>query len=145
LPIELQQIRQRFTIATILAIMTTFAMLFGGLRYLGAPPPVYLFFGSLAVFYSVVRMWAGTISRLYATGVGALLLPLWLAIFKQLDQRLGGQLPDLMMGLACTLFAGAALGYCTAVLTNGVLSLLEMTASHFYLRRLSVSEETDDE
>ena len=84
----------------------------------------------------------GPCSQCPANG-NALLLPAWLAIFQQFGDRWGGPLPSLMMGMSCTVAAGAALGYCTAVLTNGVLLLLEMAAAHVYLGRTTPDADED--
>ncbi len=107
-------------------MMTTFGLLFGGLRLIQADTPVYLFFGSLAVSISAAQMVIGKLPQAFPALLGGLLLPCWLMG----QAAYGGQdLASSAVGLPCTIVMGSVLGYCTGVLAVGVFALIQMAES----------------
>jgi lysylphosphatidylglycerol synthetase-like protein (DUF2156 family) len=103
--------------------MTTLGLLFGGLRLIDAPTPVYFYFGSLAMAISITQMALGAVPKGGSAILGGFLLPAWLIAHEAWD---GQDLSRTAVGLPCTVFVGALLGYCTATLAVGVFSLLQM-------------------
>jgi hypothetical protein len=115
--------QKRFSLASILATMTTFAILFGGLRLIDAETPAYLYFGSLAMSITFAQMVFGVMPKGGSAILGGILLPAWLLAYEAWN---GQDLSRATVGLPCTVLMGALLGYCTAALAAGVGSLLQM-------------------
>ena len=131
------RVPRRFGISGILAITTTFGLLFGGLRYLGASPPVYLFFASQAILICMLQMSFGSIPRGISAAAGAVFLPLWFMGYTLYSQRMS--LAELLLGIPFAVALGALFGYCIGTLAAGVFLLLDMMHTQF--RRTSVSQE----
>jgi hypothetical protein len=120
------QVPQRFSVAEILAMTTVFAVLFGGLRYFGAPVMLYMFLGTQAVIVCLVQMSFGSVPRGASTAVGCFFLPLWVWLIPVLSGAdpaitTEGTVAELPIVLAF----GGLLGYCTGTLAAGVFLVMD--------------------
>lgn len=123
---------ERFSLATILATMTTFGVLFGGLRMINADTPVYLYFGLLAMATVAAQMAFGVTSKLGSALLGGILLPTSLLGYSVWR---GDDIQSAATGLPCAVLLGAVLGFCTAAMSGGVFTLLQMAQGFVRPRR----------
>ena len=112
--------------------MTTFGVLFGGLRMINVETPVYLFFGSLAMATVATQMAFGVTTKLGSALLGGLLLPLSLLGYTAWR---GEDIQSAATGLPCAVLVGAMLGFCTSVMAAGVFTLLQMAQAFLRPRR----------
>ena len=120
------QVPQRFSMAEILGMMTVFALLFGALRYFGAPVMLYMFLGTQGVIVCIVQMSFGSVPRGASTLVGCVFLPLWVWLIPVLSgaepaMAFEGSVAELPVALAF----GGLLGYCTGTLAAGVFLVMD--------------------
>ena len=130
------RVPERFGIASILTLTTTFAILFGALRYFDAPPSVYIFLGAMALSIWVVQMIFGSVPRGASAITGGLIMPIWVVMTIQSSPlRTHEPVGLLLLLLFFTVALGALLGYCTGALAAGVFLLLdvveEFVSRHF--------------
>lgn len=133
---------ERFSLATILATMTTFGVLFGGLRAIQAETPVYVYFGSLAMATLAGQMLFGVNSKLGSALLGGMLLPTSLLGFAFWR---GEELATAATGLPCAVALGTVLGFCTAAMASGVYSLLQMGQGLLRPRRSRMAADAQQE
>jgi hypothetical protein len=113
--------------AEMLAMMTVFGLLFGGLRIFKAPATVYLYLGTQAVVICLVQMRFGSVPRGASMVVGSVFLPLWIWTLAAWDSsyvpaRFEGSWGDVPL----VVFLGSALGYCTGAMAAGVFLVLDL-------------------
>jgi hypothetical protein len=116
----------QFSVAEILAMMTVFGLLFGGLRYFGAPVWLYPFLGSQGMAICLVQMRFGNVPRGASTLVGCVFLPGWMAavaIFA--PSQFAMPLSHVVKELPFTVPFGGLVGYCTGTMAAGVFLVLD--------------------
>ena len=128
---------RRFGMAGILAITTLMAVLFGLLRRMGAPPPIYIFVGILALTTCLVQMRYGDVPRVASIVAGAVCMPLCalgtflFAVFFDPEGRVS--LDDIgwvFFSLPITGAAGAFFGYLAGACTAGLFLLMDLIEPH---------------
>lgn len=121
---------RRFGVGGMLVIVTMFALLYGGLQWSGAPPPVFLavavFFAGMALAQMLLR--GGHFPRAASVKMGALLWPVEVFFWVLYEERNIPGGPG--VGLAVVMAAinvpiGAFLGYLGGCLVAGVVLLLD--------------------
>lgn len=121
------RVPQRFSIAEILAMTTVFGLLFGGLRWFGASPILYMFLGTQALIICLVQMSFGTVPRGASTVVGCLFLPGWVWVLYALESP---GLPASFQGswsdIPYVVLFGGLLGYCTGAMAAGVFLVMDI-------------------
>lgn len=116
----------RFSVAEILAMMTVFGLLFGGLRYFGAPIWLYPFLGSQGMAICLVQMRFGNVARGASTMVGCVFLPAWMAAVAFFaPAHYAMPLAEVVKELPFTVPFGGLLGYCTGTMAAGVFLILD--------------------
>lgn len=118
---------KRLSMAALLAIMTALPFLFGGLRFLEAPPVIYLFLGTLVMIISLAQMFFGRVPRQASVAVGAVLLPPFLlgAFLAYGSDPYG---PNLFEGICLAVVCipmGGFVGYLAGACTAGIFLLME--------------------
>ena len=113
---------KRFGVSGILGLTTGMALLFGFLRFLDAPPVVFLFLGSMALVICIVQMFWGAVPRKASMAAGASLWP-----FFSVAALIAGDAP--WEGVLCSaVFSvpiGAALGYIVGTCVAGIFLVME--------------------
>ncbi len=121
------RVPRRFSLAEILVLITVFALLFGGLRFLQAPAAIYLFLGTQAVIVCLAQMWFGEVPRGISALVGAVFLPAWIWVaFAMGGGRFLEQMRGTLLDVVVTVAFGGFLGYCTGALAAGVFMVMDM-------------------
>ncbi len=108
---------QRFGLSAILGIMTALALLFGIMRWLGADPGWYLFFGAQSVVICLVQMFHGRTPRSASAVAGAILAPLFVlgwAWFSESSAEPAAVLCLMVGSVPCGGFVGYLNGTCAA-------------------------------
>jgi hypothetical protein len=115
---------KRFGMAAIVALLTTFGILFGTLKYWEAHPVVYLFVASEIVAVCLAQILFGAAPRGGSVLTGAILLPFWAALTT--EQPLW--MPTHIYVLCCVfLFAfGGLLGYCIGAMAAGFFLVMDL-------------------
>lgn len=114
---------RRFGMAALLAIMTALACLFGGLRFLDAPPVVYLFLGTEVMVICVAQMLYNAEPRRASVVAGAILLPVF-SLGSAFFLRGGDQVEALCWAIPSVAF-GAFAGYLVGACVAGIFLLMD--------------------
>lgn len=114
---------RRFGMAALLAIMTALACLFGGLRFLEAPPVVYLFLGTEVMVICVAQMLYNAEPRRASVVAGAILLPVF-SLGSSFFLRGGGQVEAFCWVIPSVAF-GAFAGYLVGACVAGIFLLMD--------------------
>ena len=148
LPKAKYTVPRRFGLSAVLALTTIFAILFGALNYMHAPPAVYLFVATEISAICLVQMF-GSAPRTGSALTGAVLLPFWTAISlaSYLNQV---SFAVIIVGCAIVAVFGALLGYCIGGLLAGfflTMGLLEpyLPGSKRDSRRVGHQVRSEDE
>lgn len=114
-----------FGMSAILGMMTTLAVVFGVLRWMGAYPVFYFFFAALALGICLAQMLYGQAPRLASIVMGAVLLP-GFTIIALMFSSFG---PQDVPAAGCVLMGfvplGAFLGYLTGTCAAGTFLVME--------------------
>jgi hypothetical protein len=114
---------KRFGVSAILAMMTAMGFLFGFLRFLEAPPVVFLFLGTMVLVIAIVQMFCGQVPRLASIAAGAALSPLFVTIgFAYSEERYLGEVICVVLG---SIFWGALGGYLTGTCAAGIFLVMD--------------------
>lgn len=116
---------RKFTMTAVLALTTIFAILFGAMNFMRAEPIIYFFVATEILAICLVQFAFGTYARTGSAVTGAVLLPIWTAVYLGSQTN---QLPLVVVGLAYALIAlfGAFVGYCIGGLAAGFFLVLDM-------------------
>ena len=129
---------KRFGMGAITAMLTSFAIVFGSLKYAGAPPGAYLFVASEFAFVCLTQIFFGSTPRGGSILAGALLLPFWVVLAMTIRSDSFGNLREfvyLYRGLSpggTVLFYtfvfvfGGLLGYCIGAMAAGFFLVMDM-------------------
>ena len=125
LPKAKYAVPRRFGLSAVLALTTIFAILFGALNYMHAPPVVYLFVSTEVSAICLVQIVFGSAPRSGSALAGAVLLPFWTAISlaSYLNQV---SFAVVVVGCVIVVIFGALLGYCIGGLAAGFFLLLDL-------------------
>ncbi len=116
---------RRFGLFPVLALTTIFAILFGGLNYMHAPPLVYMFVSTEISAICIVQILFGSTARSASAIIGAILLPFWVAI--SFVGELGkANLLLLIVGGVALMPPGAVLGYFIGTLAAGFFLAMDL-------------------
>jgi hypothetical protein len=113
---KVYSVPKRFGLASLLAIITALACLFGALRLVDTPPVIYLFLGTQVMVICVAQMFYNAEPRRASMIAGAILMPTFLAaaaIFVP-GPDIGGVLCMTVPGILFGAFAGYLIGTCVA-------------------------------
>jgi len=117
---------KRFGMAAIVALLTTFGIVFGVLRYWQTPPVVYLFVASEIVAICLAQILFGSAPRIGSIATGAVLLPFWVSLTVE-DRLVNLMSPEVFWISVVTLVAfGGLLGYCIGALAAGFFLVMDM-------------------
>jgi len=112
--------------AAIVALLTTFGIVFGVLRYWETPPVVYLFVASEIVAICLAQILFGSAPRIGSIATGAVLLPFWVSLTVE-DRLVNLMSPEVFWISVVTLVAfGGLLGYCIGALAAGFFLVMDM-------------------
>jgi hypothetical protein len=126
---------QRFGLAAILGMTTALAILFGCMRWLGAEPAWYLFYGTQSIVICIVQMFQGRSPRRASAIAGAIMGPLfllgaaWFSWGNRVDA--GEVLCMALMMVPC----GAFLGYLNGTCAAGIFLVMDKLEQYFQDRR----------
>jgi hypothetical protein len=118
----------RFGMAAIVALLTTFGVVFGVLKYIEAPPEVYLFVASEIAAVCLVQIMFGSMPRGASILTGAVLLPFWMTIYLRSPPNWMTPGMVAMCYLFCFVFGGL-LGYCLGALAAGFFLVMDLVDS----------------
>jgi hypothetical protein len=124
----------RFGMSAILGIMTALAILFGGLRFLNAPPVVYLFFGMQALVICVVQMFHNQSPRFASSVAGGFILPVFV-FFAAAFSRYAPPLAGILCMVVLCIPVGAFLGYLTGTCAAGIFLVMDALEPYLQGRR----------
>jgi hypothetical protein len=116
----------RFGIGALLAFMTLFAMILSVVRRADPAIWIYWYIGVLGLSVCLAQMLSGQQPRLISIAVGAVCLPLFMAIGFWDDVSSGPRLEQLVLGLPCLAVVGGVAGYLTGAMAAGVFLLGDM-------------------
>ena len=123
---------KRFGISAIIALVTMFAVIFGGINLLQSKISEFTFSPTMHLFFGVELMaiWIGQMRfeespRRVSTIVGAILMPLF--VFFSIDMP-----PSSMrtLAMAALFFFGGLIGYCLGALAAGLFLVLDWVGPH---------------
>jgi len=145
-PERVYHVPKRFGIGTIFIFTAMFCVLFGILRYYGAPHAVYLL--SIAYVFAVggAQMLWGEFPRGVSIGAGAILLPIAVVIMiLQSESRWWSQMSAIALAIPFAAIGGAFVGYLAGALLGGFFLVSEMLDQHlgFTARKEDVPVEAD--
>lgn len=130
------QVPSRFSLTTIIGLLTFMAVLFGTLKSAEVHPIVYLFVGAEILAICCIQIVFGSAPRVGSAVVGGILLPACVFAFRE-DLRsfvsctrwswLANDYPMfLTVGGVTTLAFGILLGYCIGAIAAGLFLVMEM-------------------
>ncbi len=118
---------EQLSMAAVLALLTVFGLLFGGLRMFGAPATVYLFLGCQALIVCLVQMWFGAVPRGASMFVGCVFLLCWVGVAMLMGR---GAFPPGAAGtwldMLVVVLVGGLLGYGIGALVAGVFLVIDL-------------------
>ena len=115
---------RRFGLSAVMALLTTFGLLFGFLNYAEAPPVVYIFASFEIVAICLSQIVFGSAPRGSSAASGALILPIcvWLT-----TTRPGWMSMEIYWTCMAFLFLfGSLLGYCLGALAAGFFLVMDL-------------------
>lgn len=115
---------KQFGLLAILGITTAIAVLFGGLRWYGAPPEVFMFLGGQTVVVCLAQMFFGDVPRAISSITGMILAPLFMVAAVVVNRSM--PIGAFACLLVITIPAGAILGYMTGTCAAGVFLLIDV-------------------
>lgn len=118
------RVPERFGLAAILALMTLMSVLFGMLRWLEAPAPVFIVLSLLVLVISLVQMRWGWVPREGSMAAGAAVLTLSVFVGALVEGGLMS-LSWLIVASPCLAVGGALLGYLTGTVLAGIFLILD--------------------
>ena len=131
-PVTSYAVPKRFGMSAIIALVTLFAVIFGGLNLLQSritefrlTPMLHIFFGLQLMVTWIAQMRFGQTPRRVSAFVGAVLLPTF--VLLTFDLRPSHQLTLLTVAL---FFFGGLLGYCLGAIVAGLFLFMDWLGPH---------------
>lgn len=126
----LYSVPRRFDIATLLVVSLAYSILFSFLKVLGAPWPVFLFFGSLTVVIGVAQALFpyGNEPRWASMIAGCVYLGVWTIATAVVMQDVTAG----MCGTVGSFLFGPPLGYLTGAIEAGVFLLADKVRTRWF-------------
>ncbi len=121
-PTKTYIVPKRFGLLAILVMTTVMAVLFGCLRFLSAPPYVFLFLGVMALAICLVQMFYGSVPRLASVVAGAVVSPLIVIGVAAFE---GAPLGLIICSAIIWVIFGGVVGYMMGTCAAGIFLVLE--------------------
>lgn len=126
-PAKIYVVPKRFGLLAILVVTTVMGVLFGCLRFLDAPPSVFLFFGLMSLAICLVQMFYGDVPRKASVVTGAIVSPLIVIGVAAFD---GGHWGLIICSSIIWVFLGGFVGYLMGTCAAGIFLVLEHVEPH---------------
>ena len=128
---------RRFGLALMFLVVTLYALLFSGMKLLGAPPVIFAVVATLitGVGFGQVLLFSGKYPRIASIWVGAVLFPLEILVVQLVSLfnpsntfTSDDDIATAIVSVVVSIPGGAIFGYLSGCLTAGIFFLLDLYA-----------------